>query len=57
MIRGILGIDFGTTNSLCAWIEDGRPQIVPNDRGSRTTPSVVALSHSGINSLSTTPAG
>ncbi|HRY81893.1 MAG TPA: Hsp70 family protein [Spirochaetia bacterium] len=47
MIRGILGIDFGTTNSLCAWIEDGRPQIVPNDRGSRTTPSVVALSHSG----------
>ncbi len=47
MIRGVLGIDFGTTNSLCAWIEDGRPQIIPNDRGSRTTPSVVAVSHSG----------
>ncbi len=47
MTRGILGIDFGTTNSLSAWIEDGRPQIIPNDRGSRTTPSVVAVSHSG----------
>lgn len=47
MIRGVLGIDFGTTNSLCAWIEDGRPQIIPNDRGNRTTPSVVAVSHTG----------
>lgn len=47
MTRGILGIDFGTTNSLCAWIEAGRPLIIPNDRGSRTTPSVVAVSHSG----------
>lgn len=47
MTRGILGIDFGTTNSLCAWIENGRPQVIPNDRGNRSTPSVVALSHSG----------
>jgi len=47
VIRGVLGIDFGTTNSLCAWIEDGRPQIIPNDRGNRTTPSVVAVSHTG----------
>lgn len=47
MTRSILGIDFGTTNTLCAWIENGKPQMIPNDRGSRTTPSVVALSHSG----------
>jgi len=42
-----LGIDFGTTNSLSAWIEDGRPVIIPNDRGSRTTPSAVAVSQTG----------
>jgi len=47
VIRGVLGIDFGTTNSLCAWIENERPIIIPNDRGSRTTPSVAAISQTG----------
>jgi molecular chaperone DnaK len=47
VIRGVLGIDFGTTNSLSAWIENERPLLIPNDRGSRTTPSVVAISQTG----------
>jgi len=38
-----VGIDLGTTNSLVAYLEDGRPRIAPNQRGERSTPSVVAL--------------
>ncbi len=40
----ILGIDLGTTFSAMAVTEGGDPQIVENEEGSRTTPSVVALS-------------
>lgn len=40
----ILGIDLGTTNSACAVIEGGKPKILENKEGSRTTPSVVAIS-------------
>ncbi len=39
----ILGIDLGTTNSAMAVIEAGEPQIVENEEGNRTTPSVVAI--------------
>ncbi|MFA6508169.1 MAG: Hsp70 family protein, partial [Treponemataceae bacterium] len=43
----ILGIDLGTTNSSCAFF-DGRDVIlIPNDRGARTTPSVIALADNG----------
>src|SRR3989338_4176567 len=40
----ILGIDLGTTNSAMAVMEGGKPTILENSEGNRTTPSVVALS-------------
>jgi len=43
----ILGIDFGTTFSAMAVIEDGEPKIIENKEGTRTTPSVVALNKKG----------
>lgn len=39
----ILGIDLGTTNSAMAIIEGGKPEIVENKEGNRTTPSMVAV--------------
>ncbi|HXE73343.1 MAG TPA: Hsp70 family protein, partial [Candidatus Nitrosotenuis sp.] len=39
----ILGIDLGTTNSVVAVMEGGRPTVIPNAEGSRLTPSVVAV--------------
>jgi molecular chaperone DnaK len=41
------GIDLGTTNSVIAAMVDGRPSVVPNAEGSRTTPSVVAFTPEG----------
>ena len=43
----ILGIDLGTTNSAFAVMEGGDPEIIQNAEGSRTTPSVVALTDDG----------
>src|SRR5262245_46267766 len=43
----IVGIDLGTTNSLVARMEGGRPQIISNRHGKRLTPSVVGLDKSG----------
>ncbi|HCJ52815.1 MAG: molecular chaperone DnaK [Candidatus Kerfeldbacteria bacterium RIFCSPLOWO2_01_FULL_48_11] len=43
----ILGIDLGTTNSAMAIIEGGEPKVLENKDGSRTTPSVVAVSKTG----------
>ena len=40
----IVGIDLGTTNSVVAVLEAGRPQVIANAEGSRTTPSVVGYS-------------
>ncbi|HUW39641.1 MAG TPA: Hsp70 family protein [Rectinemataceae bacterium] len=43
----IIGIDFGTTNSLCAWMDGDRPALIHNRRGGRITPSVVAAAAKG----------
>jgi molecular chaperone DnaK len=42
-----IGIDLGTTNSCVAIIEHGDPLVIPNDEGSRTTPSVIAFTDDG----------
>jgi molecular chaperone DnaK len=47
MANKVIGIDLGTTNSVVAVMENGQPEVIVNQEGSRITPSVVGIAKDG----------
>ncbi len=47
----IIGIDLGTTNSAVAYVTGGKPEIIPNKEGGRTTPSVIAIKSDAVDEI------
>lgn len=46
-----IGIDLGTTNSAMAYVTGGKPEIIANKEGGRTTPSVIAISTDAVEEI------